>query len=326
VAEALDVHAHFYPSAFVDCLHTGQHDATVENTTRGVVISAGGMRAGPLGPEYLELEPRLRAMDAQGVATQALSLTMPMVYWAEPDFGERLARTFNDAVSEACQAHPDRFVGLVTLPMQDPARALAELHRIAGLPGIKGVYSGTNIAGRQISEPDYLPVYEAMAGLGLPLFLHPISVIGAERLGAYHLANLLGNPFDTAVAAAYLIFAGVLDQIPALQVCLPHAGGALPWLVGRMDQGWRVRHECRHLSAPPSSYLDRFHYDTISHAPEALRYLIDLVGIERIVLGSDYCFDMGYEQPVAFVEALDWLSAAERAAILSGNARRLLRM
>jgi len=326
VAEALDVHAHFYPPTFVECLRTAQHAAKVEDTPNGVVISAGGMRAGPLGPEYLELAPRLQAMDAQGVATQALSLTMPMVYWAEPDFGERLARTFNDAVSEACQAYPDRFVGLATLPMQDPARALAELHRIAALPGIKGVYSGTNIAGRQISEPDYLPVYEAMAGLGLPLFLHPISVIGAERLGAYHLANLLGNPFDTAVAAAYLIFAGVLDRIPALQVCLPHAGGALPWLVGRMDRGWRVRPECRHLSAPPSSYLDRFHYDTISHAPEALRYLIDLVGIERIVLGSDYCFDMGYEQPVAFVEALDWLSAAERAAILSKNARRLLRM
>jgi len=324
VAEALDVHAHYFPPAFVDCLRKGQHDAAVEDTPGGVVISAGGMRTGPLGPEYIELEPRLRAMDAQGVTTQALSLTMPMVYWAEPDFGAQLARSFNDAVSEACQAYPDRFVGLATLPMQDPECALAELRRIAGLPGIKGVYSGTNIAGRQITEPRYMPVYEAMAKLGLPLFLHPISVIGAERLGAYHLANLLGNPFDTAVAAAYLIFAGVLDRIPALQVCLPHAGGALPWLVGRMDQGWRVRPECRHLSASPSSYLDRFHYDTISHAPEALRYLIDLVGVERVVLGSDYCFDMGYEQPVASVEALDWLTRKQQTAILSGNARRLL--
>jgi aminocarboxymuconate-semialdehyde decarboxylase len=189
---------------------------------------------------------------------------------------------------------------------------------------MKGVYIGTNVAGRNLSDPLFLPTFETVAALGLPVFLHPVTVLGRERLNDFHTINTLGNPFDTAVAATFLIFSGLLDRFPDLQVNLPHAGGALPILAGRIDHGWQVRKECRHLENPPSSYLRRFTYDTIGHANHVMKYLTELVGAERIMLGSDYCFDMGFEKPVDVVMGFDWLSDGEKAAIVGGNACRAL--
>ncbi|MFZ1059469.1 MAG: amidohydrolase family protein, partial [Candidatus Rokuibacteriota bacterium] len=274
-----------------------------------------------------DLPARLRSMDRQGVEVQALSLTIPMVYWADGAAGHRLARAFNDAASEAHTAHPDRFVGCATLPMQDPPRAEEELERAAALPGIRAVYLGTNVTGRELSDPAFFPIFERCQALKLPVLLHPITVIGAERLQPFYLHNLLGNPFDTAVAAAHLVFGGVLDRLPQLQVCLPHAGGALPYLAGRLQRGQRVRPEARKAARRPvTAYLRRFSYDTISHNPRALRYLIDTVGADRVMLGSDFCFDMGYERPVQVVTGLRGFPQADQARILRGNAQRLLRL
>jgi aminocarboxymuconate-semialdehyde decarboxylase len=236
-------------------------------------------------------------MDRQGVGVHALSLTVPMVCWADADLGLRLARAFNDALAEAHTAFPGRFVGFATLPMQNPDLALEELDRATGLPGIRGIYLATNVNGRDLSDPEFFPVDGRMEALKLPLFLHPVHVIGAVRLKPYFLGNPLGNPFDSAVAAAHLIFGGVLDRFRKLQICLPHAGGAFPYLAGRLSRGWKVRPACKHLKGPPSAYLRRFTYDTISHAPEMLRFLLSLVGADRVMLGSDYCFDMGYDAP-----------------------------
>jgi aminocarboxymuconate-semialdehyde decarboxylase len=323
----VDVHAHFYPEAYLRLIERegGPFAAGVSwADPAGPVIEIGARRIGPLRRAFIDLDRRRREMDRQGVGVHALSLTLPMVYWADGPFGLRLARAVNDALVEAHTAFPDRFVGLAMLPMHDPALALDELTRVARLPGIRGVYAGTNIAGTELSAPPLLPIYQRLAALDLPLLLHPIDVIGAKRLGPYQLGNLLGNPFDTAVAAAHLVFGGVLDRVKRLRVCLPHAGGAFPALIGRLDRGWRVRAECRHLPRRPSAYLRRFWYDTLSHAPGALRYLVDLVGVDRVVLGSDYCFDMGSDRPVQAVTRLPKLGAADRARILSGNAVRLL--
>jgi aminocarboxymuconate-semialdehyde decarboxylase len=215
-------------------------------------------------------------------------------------------------------------VGLATLPMQDPARSVDELDRAARLPGIRGVYLGTNVRGQELDDPAFLPVWERIDSLRFPVFLHPLNVVGAKRLEPYYLGNLLGNPFDTAIAAAHLIFGGILDRFPRLSVCLPHAGGAFPYLVGRLDRGRKVRAELSHVKRPPSAYLRRFTYDTISHAPESLRYLIGLVGADRVMIGSDYCFDMGYERPVDIVNKWTRLSKADKDRILGGNARKLL--
>jgi aminocarboxymuconate-semialdehyde decarboxylase len=180
-------------------------------------------------------------MDRAGVAVHALSLTVPMVYWARGDVARRAAEAVNDAMTAAHAAYPERFVGCATLPMQEPALALAELRRVAGLEGIHAVYLGTNVNGRELSDPAFMPIFAECAARRLPVLLHPISVVGAERLQPFYLSNLLGNPFDTAIAAAHLVFGGVLDSLPGLQVCLPHAGGALPYLVGRLRRAVRSR-------------------------------------------------------------------------------------
>ncbi len=292
----------------------------------GPSILIGDIPIGPITAHYYDLNLRLRTMDAAGVAVHALSLMPPMVYWADGALGLRLARLVNDAMAEAARRHPDRFVVLATLPLQNPEAALVELERAVAELGCRGIYLGTNVRGKELTDVSFLPVFERIHALDVPIFLHPLNVIGAQRLANYHLHNLLGNPFDTAVAAANLIFSGHLDRFPKLNICLPHAGGALPYLIGRLNHGWKVREECRALKKPPSSYLRRFTYDTISHAPESLNYLIELVGAERVILGSDYCFDMGYERPVEVVTRLRGLTQADRAKILGGNAARLLRL
>ena len=291
----------------------------------GPLILIGQVPVGPITAHYHDLDLRLRAMDAQGVTVQALSLMPPMVYWADDALGLRLARLVNDALAAASRLYPDRFVALATLPLQDPEAAVGEVDRAVTELGCRGIYLGTNIRGRELADPSFLPVFERIHALEVPIFLHPLNVIGVQRLANYHLHNLLGNPFDTAVAAANLIFSGFFDRFPKLKVCLPHAGGALPYLIGRLNRGWKVREECRALKRSPSSYLRRFTYDTISHASEALDYLIKLVGADRVMLGSDYCFDMGYERPVEVVTALE-LRRSDQEKVLGGNATRLLRL
>lgn len=323
----IDIHAHFVPEAYLRLIETeGEaRGVRLRSGPEGPLILVGPVPIGPITARYHDLDLRLKAMDAQRVTIHALSLMPPMVYWADDALGLRLARLVNDAMAEAARAHPDRFVFLATLPMQDPEAAVGELERAVTQLGCRGIYLGTNVRGKELTDPSFLPVFERIHALRVPIFLHPLNVIGAQRLAHYYLHNLLGNPFDTAVAAANLIFSGLLDRFPKLQVCLPHAGGAFPYLIGRLNHGWKVRQECRALKKPPSSYLRRFTYDTISHAPESLNYLIKLVGADRVMMGSDYCFDMGYERPVKAVTALK-LSRKDQEKILGGNAARLLRL
>jgi aminocarboxymuconate-semialdehyde decarboxylase len=323
----IDIHAHFVPEEYLRLIEAeGEpHGVRLRPGANGPMIVVGQAVIGPITAHYHNLDLRLKAMDAQKVAVHALSLMPPMVYWADGALGLRLARIVNDALAEATRAYPDRFMGLATLPLQDPEAAVAEVARAVTKLGCRGIYLGTNVRGKELTDPLFLPVFERIHALGVPIFLHPLNVIGAQRLTSYYLHNLLGNPFDTAVAAANLIFSGLLDRFPKLTICLPHAGGAFPYLIGRLNHGWKVRQECRSVKKPPLSYLRRFTYDTISHAPESLRYLIDLVGADRVMLGSDYCFDMGYERPVKAVTALK-LSRNDEEKILGGNAARLLRL
>jgi aminocarboxymuconate-semialdehyde decarboxylase len=322
-ARAIDIHAHFYPAAYLDLL-------TEAGERYGITMrrDESGFSIGPRGPfplNFVDLSLRLEEMDRRGVTIHALSLTEPMIYWAEPELQARLARAFNDGASAAHLAHPTRFVGLMALPMLDPDRALDELDRASRLPGMRGVYLGTNIQDRDLDDPLFQPIFARIEALDLPIFLHPIKTLGGARTRPFYLGNLIGNPLDTAIAAAHLICGGVLDRFPKLEICLPHAGGVLPILSGRLDQGYRVRPELKHLPQAPSAYLRRFTYDTVSHSKEILKFVIAQIGIDRIMLGSDYCFDMGYEQPIEVVDGLD-LSSAERAMVLHGTAARLLKL
>ena len=327
----IDVHAHFFPERFFRAIEDGGAPSggrIDRSSPAGPAIDVKGSRTPPLEARYYDLPKRVASMDKQGVAVQALSLTAPMVYWAQGDFGARLAREWNDGASAAHTAYPDRFVVCATLPMQDTAQALAELDRAARLPGVRAVYMGTNVNGRNLSDPAFFPVFERCQALGLPVGLHPFNVNGAERLKPYYLTNLLGNPYDTGIAAAHLIFGGVLDRLPKLQVILPHAGGTFPLVWGRLQRGQKVRPEANKAAKKPvKAYLRRFTYDTISHDAGALRYLIDTVGADRVMLGTDFCFDMGYDRPLDIIrDKAVKLSRADQAKVVRENAARLLRL
>jgi aminocarboxymuconate-semialdehyde decarboxylase len=325
----VDIHAHYYPERFLKLLDEEGESFGVRlhrRDSKGPVMEISGAFLGPLKPAFIDLEVRLKEMNRTRVDIHALSLTRPMIYWADGKLGLKLAQAANDALAEAHQAFPDRFIGFAILPMQDTTLALRELERSARLPGIRGVYMGTNVNGRDLSDPGFLPVFKRIEELRLPVFLHPIHVMGAERLKPFFLYNLVGFPVDTAVAAAHLIFSGVMDRFPRLHFCLPHAGGAFPGLVGRMNRGHKISEECRGAKRKPSAYLRRFTYDTISHDAATLLHLIRTVGPDRVMLGSDYCFAIGYDRPVEVVTRLSRLSRADQAKILGSNAVRLLKL
>ena len=229
--KTIDTHTHYFPQKYIDLIaqYGKRCGTTVVTDDKGVTFIQVGLhlRTGPIVRQFIDLDERLQIMDRQGLGMHALSLTQPMVYWADDDLGMQLCQAFNDAISAAHLKHPDRFIGFACLPFQNPHLALEELERAAKLPGIKGVYMATAVRDRELSDRSFWPVYERCEALGLPIFLHPM-MINNERLKQYYLINLCGNPFDTAIAASHLIYGGVLDAFPKLEVSLPHAGGALP--------------------------------------------------------------------------------------------------
>ncbi|HEX2825043.1 MAG TPA: amidohydrolase family protein [Burkholderiales bacterium] len=328
-APTIDTHAHYFPQSYLDLIAKKgpRVGARVEQDPKGnTFIQVGlSLRTGPIEPLFTDLDGRLKEMDRQGVKVHILSLTQPMVYWADDELGLELSMAFNDAISAAHKAHPERLYGFATLPLQNAKLALEELDRVARLPGIRGIYAATVVRDRDLSDRSFFPLYARMEELGLPLFLHPM-MVNNERMKQWYLINTCGNPFETALAASHLIFGGVLDAFPKLEISLPHAGGALPILRGRLDRGYEIRPECKHLPRRPSEYLKRFTYDTIAYDAKVLQDLVDLVGADRIMMGSDYCFDIAYEEPVKIVTGMETLSAAEKELILGGNAVRLLKL
>ena len=329
IPRTIDTHAHYFPESYIKLIaeHGKRVGTTVTTDDKGITFIQVGLhlRTGPITRLFIDLDARIADMDRRGVGMHALSLTQPMVYWAYDELAAELCRAFNDSISAAHLAHPDRFIGFACLPFQNAQLALEELERAAKLPGVKGVYMATAVRDKELSDPSFFPVYERIAELGLPIFLHPM-MINNERLKQFYLINLCGNPFDTAIAASHLIFGGVLDAFPTLEVSLPHAGGVLPILRGRLDRGFHVRSECKTIPRPPSEYLKRFTYDTISYNEDLMDDLIKLVGIDRIMMGSDFCFDIAYEEPVKFVNGMKSLDDAQREKILWGNAARYLKL
>ena len=329
IPRTIDTHAHYFPESYIKLIaeHGKRVGTTVITDDKGITFIQVGLhlRTGPITRLFIDLDARIADMDRRGVGMHALSLTQPMVYWAYDELAAQLCRAFNDSISAAHLAHPDRFIGFACLPFQNARLALEELERAAKLPGVKGVYMATAVRDKELSDPSFFPVYERIAELGLPIFLHPM-MINNERLKQFYLINLCGNPFDTAIAASHLIFGGVLDAFPTLEVSLPHAGGVLPILRGRLDRGFHVRSECKTIPRPPSEYLKRFTYDTISYNEDLMDDLIKLVGIDRIMMGSDFCFDIAYEEPVKFVNGMKSLDDVQREKILWGNAARYLKL
>ena len=327
----IDMHAHWFAPEWVQLLEreADANGARIGRNDKGwsTIAIPGVALVSSFPSDMVDLDYMVKAMDEAGIDVRLFSLTNPMINWAPPEFGVRLARAFNDACAAAYEKYPKRFRGAATLPMQAPDLAVKELERAAELPGICAAYMAMHVNGKNLDDKSFWPVYESCEALGLPLCLHPVNPCGIERMRLYHMRNLIGNPHEAAIAAADLIFGGVLDAFPRLDVVLPHAGGSFPWLIGRFDNGVATRkRELGHMKQPASDYLRRFYYDTISHHPQIMRFLAGMVGMDRIVIGSDYNMDAGYSRPVEFVDRIPGLTREERKAILEGNAERLLRL
>lgn len=323
----IDLHAHVVVPEVTTAGGPESWRATIEERAEGQVVHCGPLSAGPLPRECSDWPRIVEEMDRARVDVAAVSpVTLLLHYGRLPQEGLAAARLQNDGLARAARDYPGRFAPLGTLPMQDTDPALRELERLDEELGLSGVELGTNVAGAYLGERRFWPVYAEIERRGLCIFIHPVAPLGREKMARFELVNAVGFPLETTLTVAHMILSGVFDAHPRLKVVLPHGGGSLPYLRGRLEKVHRQRPPAREGTAtPPSQALGRLYFDTIVHSSEVLRGLIDWAGPERIVLGSDYPFDMGYEDPAAFVEALG-LPPTDTERICGGNARSLLKL
>jgi predicted TIM-barrel fold metal-dependent hydrolase len=273
-------------------------------------------------PQLTSVQRRLADLDAIGVDVQVVG-PMPMHrYWAEPKLACKLTTVTNEAIAAHCAEGNGRLYGLGTLPLQHPHLAVRHLDRAVRELGLKGVSVSTSVAGRELADSSFDPVWEAAAALGAVVFIHPWGCSLGPRLRAQFLGNTFGQPAETALALSHLIFGGTLDRHPGLKLLAAHGGGFLPTYIGRSDHAWAARPDARGCQLPPSDYLRRMWFDALVYTPRALRHLVEAAGADKVVLGTDYPFDMGVTDPVERAAAAA-LPAADLTAILSGNASTL---
>jgi aminocarboxymuconate-semialdehyde decarboxylase len=327
----IDVHAHYVP---LDSLKVASEigrsqGLKLEKKERGrdVVTRDGRPLLTQLKAEFSDLDLRLSIMDHQGVDMQVISpASSYFFYWMPVSEGLEFARWLNDSLAEAVAKHPERLMALASVPMQDSAKAAAELERAMTKLGMRGVEIASNIGGRYFDDPGFDPFWEAAQALDAVIFVHPNQVVGADRMKEFNLANLIGNPTDTSLAFAKLIFGGVLERFPRLKLLLAHAGGFLPYTWGRLDRGYRIQDSSTaKISKSPGEYLKLLYFDTITHSRMALEYLVANFGADHVLLGSDYPYDMGDPEPVATLAAIG-VDSEKFNRIASANACKLLRI
>jgi aminocarboxymuconate-semialdehyde decarboxylase len=328
----IDIHAHaIIPDALVGMTasHSDFGPTLVEDAGRRYLLYPGRERLGPLPDAIFEPETRLADMDRQRVDLQVIAIPPPNFhYHVPPDVGADFARIQNDALIALSDSQPDRFHVFATLPLQDIDASIAEIDRVAGFPRVRGVQIGSNVDGMDVDDPSLEPVWADLERRNLPVWFHSDqrSIAGADRLKTYYLQNLIGIPLESTIAAAKLIFGGVLDRHPDLRFGFTHGGGFSPYQLGRWEHGWNVRPEPKvHIAETgPRHYYARMYFDSLTHDALSLEMLGRRVGWDHVVLGSDYPFDMASTDPVEGVDAVE-LGDAERSLVLEENANRFLR-
>lgn len=321
----IDFHNHFYPQAYIDALRSGSSrvQVTIDGDGNPVLHYPGDYNIAVRG--HRDIEYRDGVLREHGVDRQVLSLTTPGTHVEEPALAVKLAAMVNDGFAAITRDRGERFSAVATLPLSDPAASAKELERACRQLGFCGAMVFSNINGLALSDERFWPVWEVANDLAAVIHIHPTSPVGVEAMQDFWLMPLVGFPLDTTLAAAKLVFAGVARRFPRIKWILGHLGGAIPYLVERLDRGYHAFKECRtNIDRPPSEYLKEFYYDSVNFDVRALQVAVDFAGADHILAGSDYPHQIGSLQKMLDSIGALKISDAARAAILGGNAARLL--
>ncbi len=320
----IDVHAHVLTEEMMRLMRNEAPDigpTLSEVDADGGVLQVGEIVQRPFPRGGWDVERRIVDLDFAGIDMQVLSVCpQTFLYEREASLTAALASIQNEAIADLVRRHPRRFLGIGTVALQDPRRSADELRRCVLDLGLGGIQIGSHVEGKNLDDPALEPLWATAAELDAFILVHPQKTAAGNRTSAFYLKNLIGNPLETTIAAASLVFAGVLERYPNLRICFVHGGGFLPFQTGRMIHGWKERPECRlFLKESPEVSIRRLYFDTLTHYGPALRYLTDTFGADHILLGSDYPFDMGTLECVREVRAAG-LPDIERDAILGATA------
>jgi aminocarboxymuconate-semialdehyde decarboxylase len=265
-------------------------------------------------------EKRITDMEKAGISMTIISCAPgQFLYDLDGKLALSISRKINDEIACIVKKYPSKFLGMAHVPLQDVEASVSELERAVKSLDLRGVHVCSNVVGRYLGDKTFLPFFEKVAELDIPVFIHPANVAGGHRLDAFFFQNLIGNPLDTTITAGSLIFSGIFDRLPGLKIILAHAGGFVPYNIDRWKRGFEMRPECREfIKKSPETYLRNFYYDTISHGPVTMRFLVSRVGADRVVMGTDYPYDMGDLTPVQSIQAANF-TESDREKITSKN-------
>jgi aminocarboxymuconate-semialdehyde decarboxylase len=328
----IDIHTHVLVEHSFDKLRKkyakGVPPEIVRDATGKFYHLVNGKAFGPQTEQIYDPKKRIEDMKKEGVDSQLLSVApYTFGYSKDAELGLALAQAQNDAISNLVGEYPDRFAGLATVPLADVYASVEELDRAVKDLGLKGVEIGTHVEDDNLDSLELWPFYEKAQELDVPILVHPESPVGSERMRKYYLGNFIGNPLETTIAIGSIIFGGVLERFGKLKFCFVHGGGFIPYQRGRFEHGYHVRSEAKvNISKPPSEYLKLIYIDTVTHYQSALEYLINTIGSEKILLGSDYPYDMADPHPVSSVQKLTTLRPEDKQKILGENAERIFKI
>ena len=321
----IDFHNHYYPPEYIKAIEQGPSAVRITHDSAGNPCLHYPGDYNIAVPGHRDIDYREQVLRSSGVDTQVITLTTPGTHIEEPATAIRLARLVNDAFARVVASKHGRFVALATLPLCDPAASVAELRRAMEQLGFRGVMVFSNINGTALSDKRFWPLWEAANELGAIVHIHPTNPVGVEAMLDYWLMPLVGFLFDTTLAAASLVFSGVVERFPRIRWALCHLGGAIPYLAERLDRGFHAFKDCRaHIQRPPSTYLRDFYYDTVNFNLAALQLAVSFAGPERILAGSDYPHQIGSIPSMRDAIGRLPVSDDERAGIYGRNAARLL--
>ena len=320
----IDVHNHFYPPAFLEALRKSNSAMTVVDDADGNPVLYSPGDANVAVPGHRLIDYREDVLDQEGVDRQLISLTCPGTLLESPERSAELSRLVNDAFAEINATRAKHFTALATLPLNNAAASVVEFDRVMSM-GFKGCMLMGNVNGTPLADKQFWPIYERANDKHAVMYIHPTFPLGVEAMQEYWLMPLVGFLFDTTLAAAHLVFAGVPERFPNIKWVLGHLGGTIPYLAERLDRGYEAFAGCRvDIPRPPSEYLKRFYYDTVNFDPAALRLAIGFAGVDQILAGSDYPHQIGsIPKMKAAIDRLG-LSEGDRAKVLGGNAARML--